>query len=187
MAAAQGIQIRVIGPMGAGGAEPEEGTGFALPAGDARQLIGTFQGHMSQKRQGPLQMLVDAPDVPVSVVNLYRYYGSRAAVAHVLRAGPAGGVAALAGVFVLLPGVDRDADEAALAAVESSRDATGKPFPLNPKIYASLRDDVRPLVALLFFNSEALRDASLRLLAVCLAEAFFGMLRKEGGTKHPRR
>jgi hypothetical protein len=80
-----------------------------------------FTGHLTQRQSGPVQMLVDVADVPPSVLNVSRYYG-RAAVAHVLRAIPRSDVPALAGIYVLLPGVDRDADEAAIAAVESSRD-----------------------------------------------------------------
>ena len=173
------MQIRVIGPKV--GDETEEGVAYAVPAAAAQQLVGTFQAHLSAKRTGPLQMLVDAPDVPPSVVNLYRYYGT-SAVAHVLRAPPAGDVPALAGVYLLLPGLDRDADEAAIAAVESSRDATGTMLPLRPQIFQSLRADARPLIALLFFNPEALKDASLRMLAVCLAEAFFATVKPAGPT-----
>ena len=171
--ASGGVQIRVIGPKVGG--ETEEGVAYAVPAATAQQLVGMFQAHLSAKRTGPLQMLVDAPDVPPSVVNLYRYYGT-SAVAHVLRAS-AGEVPALAGIYLLLPGLDRDADEAAIAAVESSRDATGTMLPLRPQIFQSLRADARPLIALLFFNVEALKDVSLRMLAVCLAEAFFATVK----------
>src|SRR5688500_310862 len=175
-AASEGVQIRVIGPKA--GAQAEEGAAFVLPEGATQQLVGTFQGHMSAKRTGPLQMLVDAPDVPPSVVNLYRYFG-KSAVAHVLRASPQGDVPALAGIYLLLPGLDRDADEAAIAAVESSRAATGTMLPLRPQIFQSLRADARPLIALLFFNVDALQDVSLRMLAMCLAEAFFSTVRQD--------
>jgi hypothetical protein len=135
-----------------------------------------FTGHLTQRQSGPVQMLVDVADVPPSVLNVSRYYG-RAAVAHVLRAIPRSDVPALAGIYVLLPGVDRDADEAAIAAVESSRDRSGTPLPLPPQAYATLRADVRPLFAMLFFTEDAVKDVSLRLLGVCLAEAFFASLR----------
>ena len=163
------------------GDETEQGVAFAVPAGTAQQLVGTFQGHMTHKRTGPLQMLVDAPDMPVAVVNLYRYYGT-AAVAHVLRAAATGDVPALAGIYLFLPGIDRDADEAAIAAVESSRDATGTMLPLRPQIFQSLRADARPLIAFLFVHAEAVRDASLRMLGMCLAEAFFSTVRDAPGT-----
>src|SRR5688572_13419011 len=122
----RGIQTRVFGPTsGSPGAGADtQGAGFVMRGQAVAQLVGTFRGHMDARRHGPLQMLVESPDVPPSVVNLYRYYGA-AAVAHVLRAGPAGGAPALAGLVLLLPGTDPDADEAAIAAVESSRDASG--------------------------------------------------------------
>jgi hypothetical protein len=36
---------------------------------------------------------------------------------------------------------------------------------------------VRPLLAMLYFHEEAVKDVSLRLLAVTLAEAFFATMR----------
>src|SRR5688572_19174604 len=142
----QGIQTRVFGPKAA----QTEAAGFVLPQATVNQLIGIFQGHLSQRKTGPVQMLVELPDMPASVVNVFRYYGA-AAVAHVLRSPPSGTVPALAGVFALLPGTDKDADEAAIAAIESSRDKTGRPLPFPPHVYATLRNDVRPLFAMLFF------------------------------------
>jgi hypothetical protein len=177
-AAPRGIQTRVFGPTGS--AADVRGAGFAMPAGTVQTLVGTFRGHMDARRNGPLQMLVEVPDVPPSVVNLYRYYGS-AAVAHVLRANPAGDVPAVAGIVLLLPGADPDADEAAIAAVEGSRDATGTMLPLRPQAYASLRADARPLLAMLFFHEDAVRDVSLRMLAISLAEAFFGSIAPPAG------
>ena len=170
----QGIQTRVFGPKAA----QTEAAGFVLPQAAVNQLIGTFTGHLSQRKTGPVQMLVELPDMPASVVNVFRYYGATAAVAHVLRAPPSGDVPALAGVFALLPGVDKDADEAAIAAIESSRDKSGRPLPFPPHVYAALRSDVRPLFAMLFFAEEAVNDVSLRLLGVCLAEAYFASVGK---------
>lgn len=175
---ARGLQVRVFGPRGNAGDTRD--AGFALPAGTVQQLVGTFRGHFEVRPDGPLQMLVEAPDVPPSVVNLYRYDGS-AAVAHVLRANPAGDMPALAGIFLLLTGAGPEADEAAIAAVESSRDATGTMLPLRPQIFESLRADARPLLAMLFFHEDAVRDVSLRMLAISLAEAFFGFAASPGG------
>jgi hypothetical protein len=169
----QGIQTRVFGPRAA----ETTAAGFAVPRETARALAATFEENLAQRKAGPVQMLVDAPDVPPSVLNVFRYYG-KAAVAHVLRAPPTGNTPALVGVYVLLPGLDKDADEAAIAALESSRDKNGQPLPLPPDVYASLCADVRPLLALLFFEVEAVKDVSLRLLAVTLAEAFFASMRK---------
>jgi hypothetical protein len=168
-----GIQTRVFGPRAA----ETTAAGFALPRETAVQLSRMFAEKLSLRKAGPVQMLVDVPDVPASVVNVFRYYGN-AAVAHVLRAPPTGDTPALVGVYVLLPGLDKDADEAAVAALESSRDKNGQLLPLPPQVYASLRGDVRPLLAMLFFEVEAVKDVSLRLLAVTLAEAFFESMRK---------
>lgn len=164
----QGIQTRVFGPRAA----DTEAAGFVLPRGTVAELVKLFAGYLSERRSGPVQMLVDVADVPPSVVNVFRYYGN-AAVAHVLRTAPRGDVPALAGIYVLLPGTDRDADEAAVAAVQGSRDKSGAPLPLPPQVYATLRADARPLFAMLFFTEEAVKDVSLRMLGVCLAEAFF--------------
>jgi hypothetical protein len=166
----EGIQTRVFGPKFS--AAEAQGAGFLLPKETARQLTELFTNSLAQRAHGPAQMLVDAPDMPVSVVNVSRFYG-KAAVAHVLRAPPTGDVPALAGVYVLLPGIDKDADEAAIAAVESSRDKSGKALPLPPDVFASLRADVRPLFGMIFFAEETLKDVSLRMLGICLAEAFF--------------
>src|SRR5687767_13165029 len=95
-AMSQGIQTRVFGPKAA----QTEAAGFVLPQATVNQLIGIFQGHLSQRKTGPVQMLVELPDMPASVVNVFRYYGA-AAVAHVLRSPPSGNVPALAGVFAL--------------------------------------------------------------------------------------
>jgi hypothetical protein len=173
MISKQGIQMRVFGPRTS--AAQAEGAGFAVRGETTRQLVESFRQNLTQRKTGPVQMLVDAADVPPSVVNLSRYYG-KAAVAHVLRAPPAGDVPALAGIIVLLPGVDKDADEEAIRALETSRDKAGQALPLPPTVYASLRADARPLLALVFFNPEAVTDTSLRLLGVTLAEAFFSSL-----------
>jgi hypothetical protein len=77
----------------------------------------------------------------------------------------------------LLPGLDADADEAAIAAMEKSRDKTGKPLPFPLKVYAMLRGDVRPLLAMLFYTPEAVIDTSLRMLGVCMGEAYFKTVR----------
>lgn len=66
----RGIQARVFGPKSS--AADVQGAGFALPVAAVQQLVGTFRGHMSARRNGPLQVLVEAPDMPPSVVNLYR-------------------------------------------------------------------------------------------------------------------
>src|SRR3954465_10574584 len=95
----RGVQMRVFGPTTASA----DASGFLMPRDTVLKLVGLFEGHLSQHRSGPVQMLVDAPDVPASVVNVFRYY-TAAAVAHVLRAPPEGNVPALAGIFVLLPG-----------------------------------------------------------------------------------
>jgi hypothetical protein len=176
----EGIQTRVFGPKAA--AEEAQGAGFMLPKKTARQLIDLFTNSLAQRAHGPVQMLVDAPDMPVSVVNLSRFYG-KAAVAHVLRAPPTGDVPALAGVYVLLPGLDKDADEAAIASVEKSTDKSGKPLPLPAEVFTALRADVRPVMALIFFAEETLKDVSLRMLGICLAEAFFASLRDAGEKK----
>jgi hypothetical protein len=170
----KGIQLRVFGPKTPATAEAE-GAGFVLPRETARQLVEMFRKHLAQHRSGPVQMMVDAPDVPPTVLNVSRFYGA-AAVAHALRSPPAGATPALAGIFVLLPGKDPDADEAAIKAVESSRDKPGKPLPLPPKVFETLRADQRPLLGMLFFTAEAVTDATLRMIGVCLAEAFFGSL-----------
>src|SRR3954447_18406887 len=91
-----GIQTRVYGPKAA--AIETEGAAFALPKETAAELIKLFAGHLAERKTGPVQMLVDAPDVPPSVVNVSRFYG-KAAVAHVLRAPPTGDVPALAGIY----------------------------------------------------------------------------------------
>jgi hypothetical protein len=169
----EGIQTRVFGPKAA----ETEAAGFLLRPETVRQVVALFSENLSKRNSGPVQMLVEAPDMPASVVNLFRYYG-KAAVAHVLRVAPTGNVPALAGVFVLLPGLDPDADEAAVAAVEASRDKTGAPLPFPPKVYAMLRADVRPLLAMLFYTPEAVTDTSLRMLGVCLAEAYFASVRR---------
>jgi hypothetical protein len=168
-------------------AKESAGAGFVLPKETARQLIDLFTNSLAQRQHGPVQMLVEAPDMPTSVVNVFRFYGT-AAVAHVLRAPPAGDVPAMAGVYVLLPGIDKDADEAAIASIESSRDKTGKPFPLPAEVYSTLRAEVRPLFAMIFFADETLKDVSLRMLGICLAEAFFTSLRPKQeapGTRMP--
>jgi hypothetical protein len=170
----QGIQTRVFGPKAAAG--DAAGAGFVLPKETTRQLIDLFTNSLAQRQHGPVQMLVEAPDAPSSVVNVFRFYG-KAAVAHVLRAPPTGDVLALAGVYVLLPGLDRDADDAAIASVESSRDKAGNALPLPRDVFATLRAEVRPLFAMIFLTDETLKDVSLRLLGVCLAEAFFTSLR----------
>ena len=172
----QGIQTRVFGPKAA----ETEAAGFLLQPETVRKLVELFAMELSKRSSGPVQMLVEAPDVVPCVVNVFRYYG-KAAVAHVLRAPPEWNVPVLAGVFVLLPGLDADADEAAIAAVESSRDKFGTPLPLPPKMYATLRADVRPLLAMLFFTPEAVTDASLRMIGVCLAEAYFASVGKSSG------
>jgi hypothetical protein len=177
----EGIQTRVYGPKAA----ETEAAGFVVPHLAVLQLVELFTTQLSQRSGGPVQMLVEVPDVPVSVVNVFRYYGGKAAVAHVLRNPPSGNVPALAGIYVLLPGEDRDADEAAVAAIESSRDAHGRPLPLPPKVYETLRNDVRPLLAMLFFNPEAVTDPSLRMLGVCLAEAYFKLIKPPPTTKTP--
>jgi hypothetical protein len=176
----EGIQTRVFGPKA--GTQEAAGAGFMLPKETARQLIELFANSLAQRAHGPVQMLVEAPDTPTSVVNVFRFYG-KAAVAHVLRAPPTGDVPALAGVYVLLPGADRDADEAAIASVESSRDKAGNALPLPMDVFASLRAEVRPLFAMIFFTDETLKDVSLRMLGVCLAEAFFTSLRSAGATE----
>lgn len=163
--------MRVFGPRSS--ASEVEGAGFVANAETARQLVDLFKAQLSQRKTGPVQMLVEAPDMPGAVMNVSRFYG-KAAVANVLRAAPSGDVPALAAVVVLLAGADRDADEAAIRAVETSRDKSGNPLPLPPKVYQTLREDVRPLLAMIFFNGEAVTDTSLRLLGVCLAQAFFG-------------
>jgi hypothetical protein len=168
-----GIQTRVFGPRAA----DTSSAGFVLPRETAQQLTKSFEEQLARRQSGPVQMLIDVPDVPPSVVNVSRYY-SKAAVAHVLRAPPAGDTPALVGIFVMLPGLDKDADEQAIAALESSRDKGGQALPLPPQVYASLRNDMRPLLAMLFFQEEAVKDVSLRLLAVTLAEAFFATMRK---------
>jgi hypothetical protein len=168
-----GIQMRVFGPRSS--ASEVEGAGFVANAETARQLVDLFKGHLSQHKTGPVQMLVEAPDMPASVVNLSRFY-AKAAVANVLRAAPSGDVPALAAIVVLLGGLDRDADEAAIRAVETSHDKSGTALPLPPKVYQTLRDDVRPLLGLIIFNDNAMTDTSLRLLAVCLAKAYFASL-----------
>src|SRR4029078_1353557 len=124
----RGIQVRVFGPKKPANAEAE-GAGFVVPRETARQLVDLFREKLSQHKTGPAQMLVDAPDVPPTILNVSRYYG-KAAVAHALRSPPAGGgdTPALAGIFVLLPGTDDDADEAAVCAVQASRDKNGKPL-----------------------------------------------------------
>ena len=170
------MQVRVFGPRSS--AAHAEGAGFAVPATAARELVEVFKRNLSQRKTGPVQMLVEAPDVPPSVVNLSRYYG-KAGVAHVLRAAPAGDVAALAGIVVLLPGLDPDADAEAIRALEGSRDKSGSPLPLPPTVYQSLRADVRPLLAMLFFNEDAVTDVSLRFLGLTLAEAFFASLKDQ--------
>jgi hypothetical protein len=169
----EAVQTRVFGPKAAAG--EAAGAGFAVPKETTRQLIGLFTNSLAQRKHGPVQMLVEAPDTPACVVNVFRFYG-KAAVAHVLRAPPAGDVPALAGVYVLLPGTDKDADEAAIASVESSRDKAGNALPLNPEVFATLRAEVRPLFAMIFLTDETLKDVSLRVLGVCLAEAFFTSL-----------
>jgi hypothetical protein len=174
MAQAKGIQTRVFGPK----TPDADAAGFLLPREQAVQLVGLFKEKLQQRKTGPVQMLVDAPDMPASVVNVFRYYGA-AAVAHVLRAPPAGETPALAGIYVLLPGMDKDADEAAIAAVEGSRDKSGNPLPLSPKVYQALRDDVRPVFAMIFFTEEAVKDTSLQMLGICLGEAFFATVRNE--------
>jgi hypothetical protein len=171
----EGIQTRVFGPKSA--ASDAAGAGFLLPKETSHQLIELFTSSLAQRQHGPVQMFVEAPDMPTSVVNVSRFYG-KAAVAHVLRAAPTGDVAAMAGVYVLLPGVDKDADEAAIASVESSRDNAGNALPLSPDVFATLRAEVRPLFAMIFFAEETLKDVSLRMLGVCLAEAFFTSLQK---------
>jgi hypothetical protein len=148
-----------------------------VPAEAAKQLTELFAGHLSKHRTGPVQMLIDAPDMPPSVVNVFRYYGL-AAVAHVLRTPPTGDVPAMAGIIALLPGIDPDADEAAIRSIEKSRDKSGKPLPLPPKVYTNLRSDPRPLMGMLFFHEGAVHDVSLRLLALCLAKAFFASIRE---------
>src|SRR5690349_8950343 len=147
----EGIQTRVFGPTDAG--TEAAGAGFILPKETARRLIDLFTNSLAQRQHGPVQMLVEAPDMPTSVVNVFRFYG-KAAVAHVLRAPPVGDVPAMAGVYALLPGLDKDADEAAIASIESSRDKTGKAFPLPPDVFATLRADPRPLFAMIFFTEE---------------------------------
>ena len=174
----EAVQTRVFGPKAAAG--DAAGAGFAVPKQTARQLIELFTNSLAQRMHGPVQMLVEAPDTPACVVNVFRFYG-KAAVAHVLRAPPVGDVPALAGIYVLLPGADKDADEAAIASLESSRDKAGNPLPLPPDVFATLRAEVRPLFAMIFFTDETLKDVSLRMLGVCLAEAFFTSLRKENG------
>lgn len=174
----EGIQTRVFGPRAA----ETEAAGFMVSPVTARKLIALFEENLSKRTTGPVQMLVDAADVTPSVVNVFRYYG-KAAVAHVLRAPPEGEVPALAGIYLLLPGLDGDADEAAIAAVESSRDKSGAALPLPPRVYATLRADARPLLAMLFFTEQAVTDASLRLLGVCVAEAYFASLKKVDGQR----
>ena len=177
----EGIQTRVFGPKAA----DTEAAGFVLPHLTVLQLVELFTGHLSQRAHGPVQMLVEVPGVPPSVVNVFRYYG-KSAVAHVLRIPPEGNVPALAGIYLLLSGTDADADEAAVAAVESSCDARGTPLPLPPRVYHTLRNDVRPLLAMLFFAEEAVTDTSLRMLGVCLAEAFFTSIKSQApGTRMP--
>jgi hypothetical protein len=178
----EGIQTRVFGPKAAAG--EAAGAGFVLPKETARQLIELFTNSLAQRQHGPVQMLVEAPDMPTCVVNVSRFYG-QAAVAHVLRAPPTGDVPALAGVYVLLPGVDTDADEAAIASVESSRDKAGAALPLPPDVFATLRAEARPLFAMIFFTEETLTDVSLRMLGVCLAEAFFTSVRRAGKQEAP--
>jgi hypothetical protein len=177
-----GIQTRVYGPKAA--AAETGAAGFALPKETAQQLIGLFAENLSQRANGPVQMLVDVPDVPPSVLNVSRFYG-KAAVAHVLRAPPKGDTPALAAVYVLLPGLDRDADEAAISSLESSRDKTGQALPLLPPVYASLRADARPLFAMIFFTDEAVKDTSLRMLGICFAEAFFKSVAPPAATTVP--
>src|SRR5688500_8031465 len=91
-----GIQTRVFGPRAA----ETSAAGFALPRDTVVQLSKMFEENLSKRKSGPVQMLVDVPGVPPSVVNVFRYYG-KAAVAHVLRAPPSGDTPALAGVYVL--------------------------------------------------------------------------------------
>ena len=165
----EGIQTRIFGPKAA----DVEAAGFVLNPETVRKLVTLFEDELARRQSGPVQMLVEAPEMPASVMNVFRYYG-KAAVAHVLRAPPEGNTPALAGIYVLLPGLDPDADEAAIAAVESSRDKSGAPLPFPPKVYATLRADVRPLLAMLFYAPQAVTDVSLRMLGVCLAQAYFG-------------
>jgi hypothetical protein len=173
-----GIQIRVFGPAVA--AADVQDAGFAVSAESAKQLTDLFVEHLSKTRNGPVQMLVDAPDMPPSVVNVFRYYGA-AAVVHVLRAPPSGDVPAMTGIVAILPGVDKDADDAAIDEIEKLRDKSGKPLPLPPTVYESLRADVRPLIGMLLFHEEAVKDVSLRVLGICLAKAFFTSLRNAQG------
>ncbi len=129
-------------------------------------------------------MLVDAPDVPPTVLNVQRFYG-KAAVAQALRAPPTGDTPGLAGIYVLLPGLDADADEAAIRSIEKSRDKNGTALPLPPTVYQSIRADQRPMLGMLFFAPEAVIDVTLRMLGICIAEAFFSTIRDEKA-KSPR-
>lgn len=169
----EGIQTRIFGPP----VEDMQQSGFVLKREVVEQTTALFEQQLSQRESGPVQMLVEVPDSPASVVNVFQFYG-KAAVAHVLRAPPEGNVPALAAVFVMLPGIDPEADEAAIASIEVSKDKTGKPLPFGPKVYQSLRADARPLLGMLFFAVEAVTDSSLRLLGICLANAYFGVIRR---------
>ena len=66
----EAVQTRVFGPKAAAG--DAAGAGFAVPKETARQLIELFTNSLAQRMHGPVQMLVEAPDTPACVVNVFR-------------------------------------------------------------------------------------------------------------------
>ena len=168
---------QIYGPKSA--VEP---TGSAVDVAPAtrQQLVHLFRERLAAP-QSVLQMLVETREFDPFVVNLQRFgaapgAAAAAAVAHFLRANLAGDRPALAAVCVMLSGEDAGADEEAVRVVEASADADGRKLPLSPTAYEKLREAPRPLMALLCFTDQSVKDPGLRVAAACLADAFYKSL-----------
>jgi hypothetical protein len=158
----------VFGPRAA---EPGV-SAFVFPAELRPQLTRLFRDNLTRPAANPLQMMVEAKEFDPVLVHL-RLTSPAAGVAHFLRANFAGDRPALVGICLLLSGKDGAAEEQAVALVEQSRDSAGNALPVKPAVFQKVRSAPRPLLALFFFAEQALKDASLRILAGCLADAFF--------------
>jgi hypothetical protein len=179
---------RVIGPTSA---EPGV-SASVLPAALRQNLLRLFRTHLARPASNPLQMMLEAAEFDPVLVH-FRWLGDAggagangnpvgpAAVAHFLRANFAGDRPALAGICLLLSGRDEQADERAVTLVEQSKDSAGRPLPVRPAVLRKVLDADRPLGALLFFTEQTLKDPSLRIVAGCLADAYFDVIGVPGG------
>ncbi len=160
---------QIYGPTSA--APASGGSAIAVAPEMRRALTQRFSEQLDHSHNKLVQMLVETPGFDPIVINFHRRGGSGAAL--LLQANAAGEKPLLAGACVMLSGSNTGDDIDAIHVIEQSADAAGARLPLAPKIFQRLREGPRPLLGLLCFTEETVKDPSLRLTAACLADAVF--------------